>query len=1262
MRLFFVLLVAVAVLDRVSAQNCTSSCFNGGVCGDKCKMDENDEFLKSDGTPLYKTSDTVNPIQYTSISFSYCFWINRRVSTDSTFLVSHLGAAGRVVNRHLLMGVSPDGTPIFAFYSNDLIISTYKQPLYSWTHYCGTYNRDTGIRTLYANGTWIGMGFTTSYYQGVGDLYIGYNGVPWGVGWLDEFRFYSRVLNDSDVSQIYMNQHCNNDKLEIYYRFEQSKGNASYIHDFSGNDRHAYATTLNNFNFTRNDTHPVYSVNTRQCICSIGWGGSNCTTVLRCSSKPCVNNGTCMETEGGYKCLCRSGYTGTNCSISVGKCGLGGCQNNATCIDRCKLDEGDGFAHFVSQVSYKVNDQFNPIRFNSTSFSYCFWQYRTHGFTPSTPIVHLGYTSGQAFENRRLALGIQPDGSPYMVFHGNDLVSTSYKQPLNSWTHYCGTYNRTTAARNLYANGTLVASNFATSPYIGVGELNIGVSGTSGFGSLDEFRLYSKVLSDDDVRRIYLNQYCDVRGLELYYRFEQTKGNTSVIYDFSGNERHAFVKATFSPAVLSELNSPQIQTEYQWQCNCTSGWRGSNCTTPIPKCESSPCTNGGSCIDTSTGSGFNCTCPRGFFGPTCQINNNLCASSPCKNGGECTDTETGYFCTCTARYEGVNCTSLVNFCASSPCQNGGACKNSCKGDLDDGHFEISEPVLYRWTNDGSIQFNQISFSYCFWYFRTLENNMFIFHQIGHLDGETPWEKHLIMGSSSDGSPTMGFLGDDVKADMYQQPLFSWAHLCGVYIRETKQRTLYADGVSVASDIAYSQYMGNGDFDIGFPGFGWGNGWVDEFKFFSKAIDPTIPYLIFTNQYCDNTGLEFYYRFDTSSLNAIQDHSGKNRHAVKVSNEAAVYSNVERHPVSEAPLWGCDCPTQFLGSTCSVNADACVASPCQNGGVCTDGIGSFTCQCRAGFTGADCSININECAINPCKNQGLCVDGINSYSCLCLARYTGVNCTDIVPSSTAGTSAATGGTGGNTATATATPPVTCAPGSYRYGPDCTLCNCLGNSYCNDGQENDGSCQCTAPGSVYSVEYGGCDCVGNWAGEDCNTPCLQCTPGAVCNKGTNGDGSCDCVNPYRMTRVNATSCECNKNWYGGMCLQDCPSTTCAEGETCQSGIYGGCKPTDTTTPGIIETHSSSSTAGTAPILIDSTGTQTVPESSTGEASSDSSGTKTSDIVMYSLIGVGGTAALVTVGVLAYNSFFTVAQAATASKAKRNKLRSSARYGHV
>ena len=104
---------------------------------------------------------------------------------------------------------------------------------------------------------------------------------------------------------------------------------------------------------------------------------------------------------------------------------------------------------------------------------------------------------------------------------------------------------------------------------------------------------------------------------------------------------------TYANDCLMSAASVSLQCHGPCPCPTVAG------TTAGEYCASSPCQNGGTCINEA--SGFTCDCNPGFGGPICAETSAACDSSPCLNFGSCVNTPSGFFCYCMPGYDGTVC-------------------------------------------------------------------------------------------------------------------------------------------------------------------------------------------------------------------------------------------------------------------------------------------------------------------------------------------------------------------------------------------------------------------------------------------------------------------------------------------------------------------------------------------------------------------------------------------------------------------------------
>jgi hypothetical protein len=88
---------------------------------------------------------------------------------------------------------------------------------------------------------------------------------------------------------------------------------------------------------------------------------------------------------------------------------------------------------------------------------------------------------------------------------------------------------------------------------------------------------------------------------------------------------------------------------------------------------------------------------------------------------------------------------------------------------------------------------------------------------------------------------------------------------------------------------------------------------------------------------------------------------------------------------------CECSPGFAGDTCTEQDFCHGATPCGANGACSNGDADFTCECDAGYSGETCEVDIDECASNPCTHGTCSTPNVASYECECDAGYSGDNC-------------------------------------------------------------------------------------------------------------------------------------------------------------------------------------------------------------------------------------------------------------------------------
>lgn len=402
------------------------------------------------------------------------------------------------------------------------------------------------------------------------------------------------------------------------------------------------------------------------CACPQGYSGKTCQIAEHaCVSNPCANAGTCHEVPTGFECQCPPGWEGPTCANNLDECASSPCAQGGTCVD---LEDG-----FECVCPPQWEGKTCQIDANECAGQPC-----VNAFSCKNLIggYHCDCFRGWSGQN----CDINVNGC-----HGQCLNGATCKEGPTRYHCQCppgfvGTHceiQRNQCDSRPCQNGgqchAVLGSFVCECPAEFGGQLcEISTWSPSDACDSNPCENEAKCHSMDQ------DFYCACPEGYEGKTCEQLKENcqttpcqvidsctVAVATNDSAGVRH------ISSNVCGPRGRCISQPAGNFTCVCDAGFSGIYCHENINDCISNPCRNGGTCIDGVNS--FQCFCSDGWEGRLCDLNVNECRHNPCKNGGRCVDLVNDFYCECADNWKGKTCHSRESQCDETTCSNGGTC-------------------------------------------------------------------------------------------------------------------------------------------------------------------------------------------------------------------------------------------------------------------------------------------------------------------------------------------------------------------------------------------------------------------------------------------------------------------------------------------------------------------------------------------------------------------------------------------------------------
>uniref|UniRef100_A0A8C6M1M7 Delta-like protein n=1 Tax=Nothobranchius furzeri TaxID=105023 RepID=A0A8C6M1M7_NOTFU len=395
-----------------------------------------------------------------------------------------------------------------------------------------------------------------------------------------------------------------------------------------------------------------------ECHCPAGWSGPTCAKDTdECASSPCAQGGTCMDMENGFECICPPQWTGKTCQIDVNECAGKPCLNAYSCKN---LIGGYHCACFRGWVGQNCDINMNSCHGQCQNRGICKNMARGYqcvcqpGFVGRHCEVQRNRCSSSPCKNGGRC-SVLLDG--FMCECPQGFTGTTCENDPCS----------PNPCQNKAQCHTLMGDFYCSCPDAYVGKTCSELKDhckTNQCQVIDSCTV--AVATNDTQQQVWhiLSNICGPHGRCI----SLPAGNFSCSCDlgFTGTYCHENVNDCASSPCKN--GGTCIDGINSFECVCPDGWEGTIC-----ECSGTPCQNAGLCIDLVND--FYCSCVDGWKGKTCHLRDQ-CDSITCRNGGTCFDHSDSFLCSCSSGWGGSTCNSAKNSsCDSGPCENGGTCIN-----------------------------------------------------------------------------------------------------------------------------------------------------------------------------------------------------------------------------------------------------------------------------------------------------------------------------------------------------------------------------------------------------------------------------------------------------------------------------------------------------------------------------------------------------------------------------------------------------------